>query len=269
VQPDGKIVASGMSEDRLNPDGSQNYEVARYNADGSLDSSFGTGGRVTIDVRGTLDSPGVLASLNAGDFVVAGQSAETTSITSPTDVSAVRLKSDGSLDTSFADAGKFVSAFGGPVAQAAFAVAGDGSGRPVLAGVYGADFLLLRLLSSGPDPTFGDGGVVTTDFAGRADQARAVLVQGDGRLLAAGTSGMGAQADTYGMSLARYLPSGAADTTFGTSGATFIAPPPNAQLGIHAAAFSGACGVVTVDTWFYDVNAVVTHNAIGVARFRR
>ena len=58
VQPDGKIIAAGLS--RVNGDG--DYGLVRYNTDGSLDSSFGVGGKVTIDIGSPSDGANALAA---------------------------------------------------------------------------------------------------------------------------------------------------------------------------------------------------------------
>ena len=64
------------------------------------------------------------------------------------------------------------------------------------------------------DGTFGTGGKVTTDFAGNGDEARAVALQPDGKIVAAG----GALGATVDFALARYGPDGTLDTTFGADG---------------------------------------------------
>jgi uncharacterized delta-60 repeat protein len=94
-------------------------------------------------------------------------------------------------------------------------------GKVVVAGRYQDDvendpaFFVGRLGRDGQvDPTFGDGGMVVTDFGG-SDWASGVAVQADGRIVAAGvTLGTGGGA----VALARYTPSGALDTTFGGDG---------------------------------------------------
>src|SRR5262245_9012358 len=69
LQADGKIVAAIDG-----PGGSEHFEVARYNADGSVDASFGTAGRVTTQFDDVSPAhPGVLAQQPDGKLVVAGQ----------------------------------------------------------------------------------------------------------------------------------------------------------------------------------------------------
>jgi uncharacterized delta-60 repeat protein len=66
------------------------------------------------------------------------------------------------------------------------------------------------------DPTFGTGGKVTTDFAGGFDEAHALVVQPDGKVVAAGPAGVTGGFSDFG--LARYNPYGTLDTTWGTGG---------------------------------------------------
>src|SRR4029453_17203727 len=68
MQPDGKILAAGEAGTNSNPD----FALARYNPDGSLDVTFGVGGKVTTDFSGRYDSAGALAIQSDGKIVVAG-----------------------------------------------------------------------------------------------------------------------------------------------------------------------------------------------------
>src|SRR5215207_2717752 len=67
------------------------------------------------------------------------------------------------------------------------------------------------------DPTFGNGGIVTTDFTGYHDYGLDVELQSDGRIIVVGSSSDGTDND---FALARYNPDGLPDTTFGTDGKT-------------------------------------------------
>jgi uncharacterized delta-60 repeat protein len=75
-----------------------------------------------------------------------------------------------------------------------------------------SDFALVRLLSNGDlDTSFGDEGRVTTDFDGRFDEGLALAVQGDGKIVAAGSS-------TGQAAIARYMPDGTLDASFDHDG---------------------------------------------------
>ncbi len=267
LQPDGRILVAG--ENQLNAMASTtNFIVARYNTDGSLDASFGTGGKVTIDVKNTPDEGGYVALLPGGKIMVAGASG-TVAGGSPYEMSAVRLNSNGSLDTTFANGGKMVTTFGGSGDHVAYAVVADVTGRTTLGGVFGGttpdDFGLVRLSSAGgADPTFGDSGVVSTDFSSAGDALDVLLLQSDGRLLGAGNSQTGANPTS--MALARYLTNGQLDPAFGTAGRSLTPSPASTSLVAVGGVIVG-CTFVTVGTWGYDLNTLAK-NAMGVARYR-
>src|SRR5262249_23103687 len=90
----------------------------------------------------------------------------------------------------------------------------------------GRDFLLVRYNADGsPDSSFGTNGVVTTDFGKRDDAIAAVVLPPDRKILAVGTTNI-QKGFTYAsqLVLARYLPSGALDTSFGNRGTVKTAP---------------------------------------------
>jgi uncharacterized delta-60 repeat protein len=123
------------------------------------------------------------------------------------------------LDSSFGAAGKVTTDI--EAHDSAQAVWIDAQGRVVVAGTTaaasGGDFLVARYMPDGTlDPLFGDGGIVRTDFNGRDDRAAAVELDLAGRIVVAGTStGANGGGDA---ALARYLPSGRPDPSFGNGG---------------------------------------------------
>ncbi|MEV6977549.1 calcium-binding protein [Kitasatospora sp. NPDC093806] len=209
VQSDGKIVVAGYAG------ATDDFALARYNPDGSLDTGFGTGGKVTTDFAGGSDEARGLALQGDGKIVAVGRSEVPEGGVGW--FSLARYNSDGSLDTGFGSGGKAVVDFGTGGADDAFGVAVQGDGKVVAAGLTGGDFALARLNADGsPDNGFGPGGKVTTDFDGGADAARAVAVQGDGRIVAAGYTG--GNTGNYDFALARYTATGALDTGFSSDG---------------------------------------------------
>lgn len=259
VLPDGRIVVAGAS-DSNGVGSSSEFAVARYASDGTLDPTFGNGGKVLVDMRGTVDSPGAAALVASGKIAIAGASGDTASISTPTDMSAVVLLGDGGLETAFAEAGRFIESR----QTSAFAVAADSSGRLLLAGSVGSDFALLRLTNAGaPDATFGSGGLVTTDL-GAADSAAAVLVQEDGKIVVAGESSQGG---VRSIAMARYLVTGALDPSFGSGGKAVTLPGSDAYYGISGAALTG-CGIITAGPWAYGPSGFM-QNAMGVAKYHR
>jgi uncharacterized delta-60 repeat protein len=191
------------------------FALARYLADGTLDPSFGTGGKVITDIGG-YDEPHAMAIDTGGRIIVVGS---TYVGGMGHDFTLARYMSDGTLDASFGVGGKVITDLGGY--DHAFAIALDTAGRIVAAGsvsdAYHTDFALVRYLTDGTlDPSFGTGGKVKTDFTGRGDAAFAVAVDAAGRIVVGGEADM--EVGGYGFALARYLTDGSLDFSFGVRG---------------------------------------------------
>jgi uncharacterized delta-60 repeat protein len=131
------------------------------------------------------------------------------------------LAGAGDLDPTFSSDGKLTTSFGGTPFHAddtGNAAARDGTGRIYIAGSTPAnegDFAVARLTSAGVvDTTFGNNGIVATDISGSdsLDQAWAVLIDGSGNVVVAGTTGTDEEAD---FAVARYTNSGVPDASFG------------------------------------------------------
>ena len=206
VQADGKLVAAGAAP---TVNGLSDFALARYNPDGTLDTTFGVGGTVTTDFAGGYDEANALVVQADGKLVAAGFTEDFSSMT--TNGVLARYNSDGTLDPTFGTGGQVI---GGAAAIAALVVQTDG--KLVTAGGNG-DFVLARYDSDGTlDTTFGVGGTVTTDFAGGYDAANALVVQADGKLVAAGLAVVPVVDSDF--ALARYNSDGTLDTGFGTGG---------------------------------------------------
>jgi uncharacterized delta-60 repeat protein len=216
IQGDGKIVVAGWA---LNASTDWDFALARYKTDGSLDSTFGTGGKVTTDFFGFADFANAVAIQGDSKIVVAGDAAH--SFTSPTnyDFALARYNADGTLDSTFGSGGKVTTEFSGNDDSAqGLAIQGDGkivaAGFAVVTAPVG-DFALARYNPDGTlDTAFGTGGKVTTDFRGGSDAAHGVAIQGDGKIVAAGVNAIG----NGDFALARYNADGTLDGTFGTGG---------------------------------------------------
>jgi uncharacterized delta-60 repeat protein len=203
LQLDGKIVAAGVS--------AGDFAVARYNANGSLDSSFGTGGFVRTDF-GSFDQATALALQSDGKVVVVGFGLGSFAV--------ARYNADGLLDSTFGSGGKVTTGFG-LAGAAAFDVAVASTGEIVVGGGTGlfpfgpGDFAIARYESDGAlDSSFGTGGTATTDFGG-SDRAFAIALQSDGRVTAAGGTRTSTSDD---FALARYNSDGSLDASFGAGG---------------------------------------------------
>ena len=212
IQPDGKIVVVGDASNAVE----RLFAVARYNPDGVLDESFGSnGGKVTTLVGPSNALANAVLIQPDAKIVAAGYSYNGYN----SDFAAVRYNADGSLDSSFGDAGQTITpiGFGNDVAKA---VALQADGKIVLAGYSynGAndDFAVVRYTTNGVlDTSFGNAGQVTTAIATGEDQAWAVRVQPDGKIVAVGEGQIGSATD---FALVRYNPNGSLDNSFGSLG---------------------------------------------------
>ncbi|MBA2434942.1 MAG: hypothetical protein H0V54_07660, partial [Chthoniobacterales bacterium] len=206
VQPDGKIVTAGATVGGNFFD----FALARYNTDGSLDITFGTGGKVTTAFNTNNDEAFAVALQADGKIVAAGFAV----IGGTDDFALARYNTNGSLDTTFGTGGKVTTAFGSSIDRAhAVAVQPDGkivaAGRAVIGG-GSFDFALARYNTDGSlDTTFGTGGKVTTACGSSNDEAFAVALQPDGKIVAAGR----VFSNKEDFALARYNTDGSLDTT--------------------------------------------------------
>ena len=177
--------------------------MVKASGDGSLDATFGSGGKVITSVTVGDSGKSVVVQSN-GKIVVAGDGFG--------DIELVRYNVDGSLDVSFDSDGKVVTDVG--FNDSGNAVALQNDGKIVVAGTTGTpttDFAIVRYSTDGSlDPSFGTGGIVTTSI-GRNDDAKSVVIQSDGKIVVAGTS----DSDFV---VVRYTSSGVLDSGFGTGG---------------------------------------------------
>ena len=210
VQSDGKIVAAGYSHNGSNVD----FAVVRYSTDGSLDTSFGTGGKVTTAVGSSNDTGRSVVMQSDGKIIVVGSSENSTD----TDFAVVRYNTNGSLDTTFSSDGKVTTAIGSGN-DGANSVVLQSDGKIVVAGVSFETFevfAVVRYTSTGSeDATFSGDGKVTTAVGSSQDQARSVVLQSDGKIVAAGFSDNGSN---YDFAVVRYNADGSLDTTFSGDG---------------------------------------------------
>jgi uncharacterized delta-60 repeat protein len=196
IRKDGKLVAAGWS------DNGSRFALVRYNANGTLDTSFGRGGSVTTPI-GPNAGAAALAIQQDGKLLAAGSSSNNDG--SHGVFALVRYHANGTLDTSFGRGGKVTTPgfYGGALAiqqDGKLVAAGSNSNNDGSHGV----FALVRYHANGTlDRSFGRGGKVTTPgFYGGA-----LVIQQDGKLVAAGRS-----------ALVRYHANGTLDTSFGRGG---------------------------------------------------
>jgi len=180
-------------------------------AGGDLDSAFGLDGMVTTAFPG--GSYATAVAIQADGKIVAVGAAAGPSVTG--DFTVARYEPDGSLDATFSDAGMVTTAIGGGRDEAQ-SVAIQENGRIVVAGTDSwRRFAVVRYRPDGElDSSFGDGGIVRTNFAPGQDMAWDVAIQSDGKIVAVGAAGYGQE----GFRLARYRRDGSLDPAFGDGG---------------------------------------------------
>ncbi|MDB5387639.1 MAG: hypothetical protein JWM11_3285 [Planctomycetaceae bacterium] len=254
LQADGKIVVGGSAQASLN--GDYDFAVARINFDGTLDTSFGNGGKTTIGFQagGNLEDRATgIGVAQDGKIVVGGWA--TRNASGNTDFAVARLTTSGSVDPTFNSTGKKLIAFdvGGARTDKASSLAVQPDGRIVLAGSAQIskrgdyDFAVVRLNTNGSaDKSFAGTGKRTVSFnlgGNRSDEATSVALQGTNIVL-----GGYATRDSSGnedFAAVRLLSNGNLDRSFSGDGkqtaafdlggslqdrATSIAPTPDGRL---------------------------------------
>ena len=219
VQPDGKIVASSDNT------------LARYDADGTLDDTFGVGGIVETGIDADSCFPSDANDLVLqpdGGIVVVGLVSGTGGFIDK-DVAMQRYDAAGNLDLNFGDQGTATTNLSGS-RDCAYGVTLQPDGKIVVAGeANGVDVAVLRYDAAGtPDPTFGTGGTgfVTTDIGGAVggelDVATDLTLDGDGNIVVAARVSNDGGLDFF--SVLRYTPLGVLDSTFAGDGITGFDP---------------------------------------------
>jgi uncharacterized delta-60 repeat protein len=208
IQPDGRMVVAGNANNSTN----EAFALARFNADGSPDTSFGLNGKL-LTVVGTNDSAANAVQIQPDGKIVAAGAANF-----GTNFAVVRYNANGTLDTDFGDTGKVLTPVGGSVT--AMAIQPDG--KIVVTGTGNTQanprhFVVARYTTNGAlDATFGGGtGLVSTSIGIGGDTAGAVRIQNDGKIVVAGSSTFFTSVD---FSLVRYNTNGSLDISFGSFG---------------------------------------------------
>lgn len=207
IQPDGKILVGGLTTVDENSD----FALLRYNANGSLDTSFGDDGLAVVDIH---DTDGIRSIVLQGNkILVTGRS-------TIGDFVLVRFDSDGALDDTFGetnDDGIVLTDFDDGT-DYSYGLALDEDGKILVSGYSNGQFTLARYSSNGVlDPTFsGDGKVTAATSAPSSMQRSSVAEMSDGHIVVAGGAGQD-------FAVARFTDTGALDTSnFGSSGIKLI-----------------------------------------------
>ena len=215
LQPDNKILAVGVSHV-----GDTDVALARYNPDGSLDTTFSTDGIVTTPIGGSNDR-GMVAVLQEngkivvlGDFDAGGQDK----------IFLVRYNPDGSLDNSFGSGGKVITQIDGYDRGNAIAIQPDG--KIVVSGLTNIttslDTYIARYNSNGTlDDVFGNNGKVIKSFVSGNDGASSMVLQQDGKIVLGGFEDTGVSGTDF--ALRQFNNDGTLDSSFGTIG-SYVTP---------------------------------------------
>lgn len=204
IQPDGKIVACGYAD--------ADFAVARYHANGTIDTSFNGTGEVKTNLEndiptfGSNDAVSSSALQPDGKIVVGGESDQR--------IALVRYNPNGRLDTTFNDSGKVMLPMGN-FGSTLYDVVIKSDGKILACGYAytstSQDFLLVQFKIDGRlDSTFGTNGVVFMNVID-AEAAYGLALQSDGKIVLAG------KAFAAGV-MARFKPDGAIDSSFGIHG---------------------------------------------------
>jgi uncharacterized delta-60 repeat protein len=216
IQPDGKIVAAGQTQNI-------DFALVRYDADGALDATFGVGGVVTtnfpIGMSGGVDVANDVIIQSDGKLVAAGRSAGRFGV--------ARYNTNGSLDSSFGVGGVVSTVVGMDPFMAAYAVVQQPDGKLLVGGTGYNDidghyaYALVRYNADGSlDTAFGTDGIVKTDFGGGSTSYDLVL-RPDGKIVLVGDGSNGTSG--LGVSLVQFDEDGSLDATFGSGGVVHTA----------------------------------------------
>lgn len=267
IQQDGKIIVGGSAFTTSSPDNTS-FAIARYNTNGTIDSTFDNDGKQTTkiridssDQRIDFDDAGYsLALQNDGKIILAGYSQKQFVV--------VRYNNTGTLDSSFDYDGRQTINFmsDGEIGNSA-AIQNDG--KIVVAGYTlnrdsngndNYDFALTRLTNNGSlDNTFDGDGMLTTDFNSTNDYAASLAIQGDGKIIVVGY--LYSLLESEKMVVVRYDTGGTPDKSFGTDG-KIIASFEQGNTSFDAIAVQEDGKIIAAGQTFNGTN-----NSFAVARY--
>ncbi len=220
ISADGKIVVSGFARDVIEL-GDTTAVLARFNVDGTPDGSFGSGGFVVDRLGGTAVQLADVAIAPDGRILAAGVRSTARLDDpdgSPSNLVVARFQPDGARDASFGSNGVAAPVLGDLQPTRANAIRLLADGRILVAGQADEQFALARLSTTGElDPSFATGGFNAISPPASSSLST-IEVDGQGRIVAAGTATDVNAANQ--LALARYLPQGTLDLSFGAGGLT-------------------------------------------------
>ena len=257
VDPNGRIVVAGTVSGFDSSDNFfQDFAVVRYNANGSLDATFGTGGEVLTGFGDEVAATAAgVAIYPGGKIVVAGSISDPDTFNN--DFAVARYNANGNLDATFGTGGEVTTSFGPDTSDTAVGVAVQADGKIVVAGTdqdFDTDFIdefgLARYNANGSlDATFGSGGLVANNFGPDTSAfAAGLAIQPDGRIVVTGTvQDFGANFISE-IGLARYNTNGSLDATFGSGGLVTTSFGPDSSVSAAGVAIAPDGDIFVVGT---------------------
>ncbi len=225
IQSNGQIVAGGSANNE--------FALARYNTNGTLDTSFGTNGVVMMQPSGSTGSGlNSIAIQSNGQIVAAGYA----TINSAAEFALARYNSNGTLDTNFGTNGVVTRQPSGSTSSSIYSIAIQSDGKIVAGGsaqIGNNEFALARFNSNGTlDTNFGTNGVVTVKPSGAtSSQINSITIQSNGQIVAAGQAVINT---IYECALVRYNTNGTLDASFGTNGVVTTQPSGSSISGLNS-----------------------------------
>ena len=205
VQSDDKILIAGYSWNGTDYDSS----LVRYNADGSIDLTFGGGDGIVTTAIGAGDDRGRSVALQPDDKILVGGY-------SGNDFAVTRYNSNGTLDVTFGGGAGFVTTAIGVGVDSSYDISIQADGKILLSGTSNNgtdnDFAVVRYNSDGTlDTSFSANGILTTPIGAANETGRSIAVQSDGKIVVVGDSDNGTDQD---VALVRYNADGSLDGSF-------------------------------------------------------
>jgi uncharacterized delta-60 repeat protein len=207
IQPDGKILLGGSCQGASNLD----FCIARFNSDGTLDTTFESSGKVIQSIGSGSDYGQSLAIQPDGKILLGGYCSG--------DFCIARFNSNGTLDTSFGSSGKVIQPIGSSN-DYGYSLAIQSDGKILLGGYCNSDFCIARFNSNGTlDTTFGSpNGYKIQPIGSSFDYGKSLAIQPDRKILLGGSCNSGGLGSDKDFCIARFNSDGTLDTSFGDSG---------------------------------------------------
>jgi uncharacterized delta-60 repeat protein len=213
---DGKILAGGTA----------GYEFATllsYNQDGSLNTDFGTNGKLILSFNGSREHIKDMIKQPDGKILI---TSETKNTNDNYDFIVARINQDGSYDSSFGNNGVAIITFGND-GERPSTLALQPDGKIVVAGHTDGNIIykmaIARLLPNGTlDNSFSDDGKQTLIINNRSEYFNDVEITFDGKIIASGGTVLASGSSQGRMAIVRYLSNGELDTTFGNNGTVVL-----------------------------------------------